>query len=91
MKTAITAVSFVVLVFVAGCEQAQHYSNKQPLGRDYGNSVPHNMSMHIIDPAPSLEGREVPDMEGTRAAGAIERYDTGTTIEPIESEGFSVD
>ncbi len=83
MKTALTAVSFVVLVIVSGCQQ---YSNQVPLGRDFSNSVHHNMSMHIIDPAPSLEGREVPDMAGTRAESAIERYDTGTIIEPIEAE-----
>ncbi len=76
MKTALTASSIALLFFVAGCQHTQ------PLGRDFGNSVHHNMSMHIIDPAPSYEGREVPDMEGTRAAIAIENYDAGAVIEP---------
>ncbi len=82
MKTALTASSIALLFFVAGCQHTQ------PLGRDFGNSVHHNMSMHIIDPAPSFEGREIPDMEGERAAGAKERYDTGTVIE-AEAEEIS--
>ncbi len=83
MKTALTASSIALLFFVAGCQHLQ------PLGRDFSNSVHHNMSMHIIDPAPSYEGREVPDMEGERAEGAKERYDTGSVEEPeAESLGF---
>ncbi len=81
MKTALTASSIALLFFVAGCQHLQ------PLGRDFGNSMHHNMSMHIIDPAPSYEGREVPDMEGERAVGAKERYDTGS-VEEAEAEGF---
>ena len=85
MKTALTTSSIALLFFVAGCQQ---YSNQEPLGRDLGNSVHHNMSMHIIDPAPSYEGREVPDMDGERADIAIENYTTGAVEEP-EVEGFS--
>ncbi len=80
MKTALTASSIALLFFVAGCQHTQ------PLGRDFGNSVHHNMSMHIIDPAPSFEGREIPDMEGERAAGAKERYDEGSVLEPEAEE-----
>ncbi len=76
MKTVLTASSIALLFFVAGCQHTQ------PLGRDFSNAVHHNMSMHIIDPAPSFEGREIPDMEGERAAGAKENYDTGSVEEP---------
>ncbi len=79
MKTALTASSIALLFFVAGCQHTQ------PLGRDYGNSVHHNMSMHIIDPAPSFEGREVPDMDGERADTVIEDYKTRSVIE-VEAE-----
>ena len=82
MKTVLTASSIALLFFVAGCQHTQ------PLGRDFGNSVHHNMSMHIIDPAPSFEGREVPDMDAERAAVAIENYTTGNVIEP-EAESIS--
>jgi hypothetical protein len=44
------------------------------------------MSVQVIDPAPNLEGKEIPDMAGTRANGAMERYNTGTVIEPESIE-----
>ena len=68
-----------LLFAVAACSQ---YENDQYLGRDMGNAITHNFSVQIIDPAPNLEGKEVPNMEGTRAAGAVDRYDTGTEITP---------
>ncbi len=67
-------------LIVAAC------NHTTPLRPDFGNSTYHNMSMHIINPAPIYAGREVPDMAGTRAAGAIERYDTGTVIQPVTIE-----
>lgn len=79
MRQTMKALPVVLLFAVAACAQ---YQNDQPLGRDFGNAVTHNMSVQVIDPAPNLEGKEIPNMEGTRAAGAIERYDTGTVIEP---------
>ncbi len=82
MKTALTASSIALLFFVTGCQHTQ------PLGRDFSNAVHHNMSMHIIDPAPSYEGREIPDMNGDRAATAIDNYQSGTVEEP-EAEAFS--
>ena len=69
-----------VLFAVAAC---QHLA---PLGRDYSNAVNHNLSVQVIDPAPNLEGKGIPDMEGTRASGAVDRYDTGTVIKPESIE-----
>jgi len=75
-----------LLLAVAACAQ---YQNKEPLGRDWGDSYHHNISVHVIDPAPDFEGKEIPDMDGNRAAGAIERYNTGTVIEPESIETTS--
>ncbi len=80
MKTTIKLLPLGLLLVVAAC------NHTQPLGRDFGNATNHNFSMQIINPAPDLEGREVPDMEGIRAAGAIERYDSGTVISPESIE-----
>jgi hypothetical protein len=87
MRQTMKVLPFALLFAVAACAQWQ---NKELLGRDYGNAVNHNLSVHVIDPAPNLEGKEIPDMEGTRASGAVGRYDTGTEIEPesIETTGF---
>ncbi len=79
MKQTMKVLPLALLFAVAACAQ---YENKEPLSRDYGNANTHNLSVQVIDPAPNLEGKEIPDMEGTRAVGAIERYDTGTVIEP---------
>ena len=79
MRQTMKILPLALLFAAAACAQ---YENDTPLGRDYGNAVTHNMSVQVIDPAPNLEGKEIPNMEGTRAAGAIERYDTGTVIEP---------
>ncbi len=76
MKTTIKLLPLGLLLVVAAC------NHTQPLGPNFGDAVHHNMSMQIINPAPDLEGREVPGMEGTRADGAIERYDSGTVISP---------
>jgi len=78
---------FALLFAVAACAQWQ---NKEPLGRDYGNSVNHNLSVQVIDPAPNLEGKEIPDMSGTRAAGAMDRYDSGTVYEPEDIDTTSI-
>ena len=79
MRQTMKVLPLALLFAVTACAQ---YQNDAPLGRDFGNSIHHNLSVQVIDPAPNLEGKEVPNMEGTRAAGAIQRYDTGTVIEP---------
>lgn len=76
MRQTMKILPFALLFAVAACQ------HMEPLGRDYGNAINHNLSVQVIDPAPSFEGREIPDMEGTRASGAVDRYDTGTVITP---------
>jgi len=49
----------------------------------FGNSVRHNMSLHIINPTPSHgPGEVVPNLDGPRGAGAQTRYDNGEVIQP---------
>lgn len=67
----------VILMWAAtGCQPSQ------PVGRDFGNAVRHNMSVHIINPAPDYTGRAWPGLDGIRAAGALERYQKGRVIKP---------
>ena len=79
MRQTMKVLPFALLFAVAACTQWQ---NKEPLGRDYGNATTHNLSVQVIDPAPDLEGKEIPDMAGPRASGAVSRYNTGTEIQP---------
>jgi hypothetical protein len=86
MRQTMKTLPFALLLAVAACAQWQ---NKEPLGREYGDATTHNMSVQVVDPAPDLEGKEIPDMAGTRASGAVNRYDTGTVIEPESIETTS--
>jgi hypothetical protein len=53
------------------------------LSPDFGNAVQHNMSLHIINPAPTYNTlQQVPPLDGPRAAGAQQRYDDGEIIPP---------
>jgi type IV pilus biogenesis protein CpaD/CtpE len=49
-------------------------------GPDFGASVRHNMMMHVINPTP-VYGQGVPATSGPRAAGALDRYQKGKTID----------
>jgi hypothetical protein len=86
MRQTMKLLPFALLFAVAACAPYQH---KEPLGRDYSNATNHNLSVQVIDPAPSFEGREIPDMAGTRASGAVGRYDTGTEVQPESIETTS--
>ena len=59
-------------------------SNKKPLSPDFGNAVHQNMFVHIIAPRVLDPNAAPPDLEGTRAFRAIERYHLGETEEPKE-------
>ena len=65
---------------LAACE----IEPRMTLSPDFGNSVRHNMAVHIINP-PSL-GKETTalPMDGVRALGAIDRYQKHQVIEPEE-------
>src|SRR3546814_16569506 len=53
------------------------------LSPDFGNAVHHNMSLHIINPAPSYSSlQQVPPLDGPRAAGAQQRYASGQILQP---------
>ncbi len=87
MRQTMKLLPFALLFAVAACAQ---YQNKESMGRDYGDAVHHNLSVHVIDPAPNLEGKEIPDMNGNRAAGALQRYKTGTELEPESIDTTSI-
>ena len=75
MKYATYLLPAAALLALSACAAPEN------LGADFGNAVEQNMSMHIINPNPVYIAPEVPDMEGNRAAGAIERYQGGTETE----------
>lgn len=80
MKNMFRILPVALLIGLAGC------ANDQPINSDFGNSVQHNMAMHIINPAPNYAGSVVAPTDGRRAALAIERYQKGDVIAPEAHE-----
>ena len=69
-----------VLVFAvttAGC------SDSLPLNEpsNFGNAVRHNIEMQTVNPNPQPAAGPIP-MDGPRAAGAMERYQTDQVKQP---------
>ena len=67
-----------LLVTLGACETR----TRQTLTPDFGDSVRHNMAVQIINPAASEQRTSVIDMDGERAAGAMDRYRKGTVTAP---------
>lgn len=56
-------------------------TNTPDLSSDFGDAVASNKAMHIINPGPADAALEAPEMEGKRAALALDRYVRGETTE----------
>jgi hypothetical protein len=77
MKTLSIIAAFGVGGLMAAC------TPQEDLHPTFGNAVHHNMSVHIINPAPSYgAAQQVPELDGPRAAGAQQRYNDGEVIPP---------
>ncbi len=68
MKILACALLTAVAVMSAGCE------NSEPLRKGFGDSVRHNMAVHIINPRPNYDVDSLSGLTGPRAAGVMERY-----------------
>lgn len=75
MKTLFVLLPVAALMLTA-CE-----NNKGPISPDFGNSVHHNMSVHIINPRIPNPSAAAPEMSGARSVGVIKRYNEGATTE----------
>lgn len=56
-------------------------SNKGPISADFGNSVHHNMGVHIINPRIPTPSATAPGMSGARSEGIMKRYTEGAAKE----------
>ncbi len=75
----ITAVVIGLAVLTA-CETEP----RMTLSPDFGNTVRHNMAVHIINPPSLGKATTALPMDGVRAQGAIDRYQKHEVIEPEE-------
>ena len=83
MKALAFAILTAASVTIAGCN-----GNQAPLGQDFGDSVRHNMAVHIINPRPNYDVDSLSDLSGPRAEGVIHRYQTDK-VEDLKIEGTS--
>ena len=79
MKRIIATLPLVLMFAVSACTENR---NIAPLGKDFGNATTHNLSQQIVNPEPVTAGYGAPALYGPRAAGAIDRYKSGTVIQP---------
>ena len=59
------------------------------LNPGFGDSVRHNMAMHIINPDPAPAEANGPDLYGPRGANAMTRYTTDQTeqLQDVSTSG----
>ncbi len=74
LKTTLVLAGVGALLTLTACQNPE-----EPLRPGFGNAVRHNISQHVINPEPAAADLEVHRTEGVRAAGAMQRYDTGAT------------
>ena len=86
MKTITILLATAGAIALAGCQTEPRLVNHP----SFGNSVRHNMAVHIINPRPAMAATEATDLDGKRAAGAIGRYERGEVIQPLDVTTSSV-
>lgn len=77
------------MIVVAGC--GSNYEDSQYRYPGFGNATAQNRSVHIVDTSPASAEDTVINMDGARAALAIERYRTGEAIQPkpLRADGMA--
>ena len=83
MKLSILAGLTLSAITLAGCAPSVYSDSTTPIP-GYGNSVRQNAAVMIIDPQPVSAANVNLDLDGRRAGIAIERYRTGTVLQPTE-------
>ncbi len=73
MKTITIVMTLLSLLALGAC------GTQKPLGRDFGNSIRHNMAVQTVNPEPSTVS---PLYDGEHAAQAIKKYREGTVENP---------
>jgi hypothetical protein len=81
----------LVMSLASGCTSDQLYdyrAHSDKVTEGAGNASAANRAVHTVDPWPSYSDKTQIDMDGKRAALAMRRYETNTTIKP---KGLSAD
>lgn len=68
MSNKLIAIASLSLLTLSGCAQPEYLSS------DFGNAVRQNMAVQVVNPTPPVSSK-APEMEGSRAAAAHDRYE----------------
>ena len=79
MKRINAMLPVVLMLAVSACAENRNIPH---LGEDFGNATIHNFSQHIVNPEPVTAGYGAPALNGTRAAGVMDRYTSGSVTQP---------
>jgi hypothetical protein len=83
VKRALTvAVTGGCILFLGGCYDREYYSQSDTITLGAGDAVATNAVTQTIDPWPPHAKDTDIDLEGPRAAVAVERYQTNTSLKP---------
>ncbi len=81
----LTLLAGVLGLAVAACTaSAEPFYLTAPvnLNQGFGNTGRNAIALQIVNPTPVYAGFEIPEMDGVRAAGAMQRYQGGQVIVP---------
>ena len=81
---------FLTVVATLGLGACTNTLPQTDLNPGFGDSYYQNIAVQTIDPTPANAGSGAPDLEGQRAAIAIDRYHTTTTVVPVATTTSSV-
>ncbi len=80
MARAIAALLLAATLGLGACEE--YRANRDSIIAEHGNAVSNNIAVQTIDPWPPAARNNRIDVDGERAAKAIERYKAGRVTEP---------
>jgi hypothetical protein len=81
-RTLTVAVMSGSMLFLGGCYDRDYYSQSDTITLGAGDAVATNAITQTIDPWPPHAKDTDIDLEGPRAAVAVERYQTNTSLKP---------
>ncbi len=82
IRTALLPAALCLALSACSTWPLSYFEAPATLNQGFGNTVRIDWAMQIVNPNPVYAGSEIPDMNGARAMGAIERYRGGKVIAP---------
>ncbi len=77
-----TSIFALVCLMLGGCFDEAHYNHSDFVSRDAGNAIAVNSATQTINPWPKEAQDSTINLEGNRAAAAVERYQDNKSLQP---------